>query len=435
MPSTLLVISSNEPALAARPSEAEWVEKSLAAAPQSGKTHRPAGRSRSSLPTHLAIQLPLPPSVGINLVLEASSTRVALRRIGPQANLSGGLHTLTIRIPHQAPHSDDSCAMVERIKRLPQPRAPTFIHNRLHYHPSIRFLRQEPLFSSDKGENTVPHTTPVLDLNLQIARAKAFAALHQHAPLVLPNAWDAGTARLIENEGAKAIATTSGGRSWSLGLPDGNGLNRQQALDLIREIAGIATVPVTADFETGYGDTLDELKSSITEVLTAGAVGINLEDSGQHPLYAPEDMAARITAVREASDAFGVPLFINARTDVYLAHVGEESGRLADAINRAKVYTAAGANGIFIPGVYDLETLRALAAAIELPINVILQPDGPTVAEFVDAGITRISAGSAIVRSIYAHVQRAARELLTTGAYTSLADAIPYGAINAEFKK
>lgn len=277
--------------------------------------------------------------------------------------------------------------------------------------------------------------TPVLDLKLQVSRAKDFQALHQQAPLVLPNAWDAGTALLIEKEGAKAIATTSAGRSWSLGVPDGNGLNREQAIDLIREVAGIANVPVTADIETGYGDTLEELKSSITDVLLAGTVGVNLEDSGQHPLYAPEDMAARIRAAREAADAYGVPLFINARTDVYLAHVGEESGRLADAINRAKIYTDAGANGIFIPGILDLDVLRELSAAIELPINVILQPDGPTVSELVDAGITRISAGSAIVRAIYAHVQHAAHELLTTGTYTTLADTISHGAVNAMFER
>jgi 2-methylisocitrate lyase-like PEP mutase family enzyme len=273
--------------------------------------------------------------------------------------------------------------------------------------------------------------TAAHDLDHQVALAEAFAALHTtDSPLVLPNAWDAGSAYLIEQAGAKAVATTSGGRAWSVGVADGGGLSRDQAVALIRDISRVVKVPITADVERGYGDTLDELRSSIAAVISAGAVGINIEDSGGDPLYTPEEQAERIAAARAAADAFGLPLFINARTDVYLFGVGEESGRLDDVIARARVYAAAGANGLFVPGLLDLDTLRTLTAAVNLPVNVMVGPGAPAVAQLAEAGVRRISAGTALVQSAYAHTQRAAREMMENGTFASLEAAIDYGAIN-----
>jgi 2-methylisocitrate lyase-like PEP mutase family enzyme len=271
----------------------------------------------------------------------------------------------------------------------------------------------------------------VLDLDTQVARARAFAALHDDPPLVLPNAWDAGSARLVERAGARAIATTSGGVAWSLGVTDGGGLDRERVARVIREIARLVGVPVTADIETGYGATLDELAATIRLVLEAGAVGINLEDSGGDPLYAPEVMAERIRVTRATADAFGVPLFINARTDVYFGG----SGTFDEAIHRAQVYEEAGANGIFLPGVYDLELVRELTAAIALPVNVMVGPRAASIADLAAAGVRRASIGTRLLLSAYAHIEHAARELLEEGTYASYQQALDYGDVNGLFAR
>lgn len=276
---------------------------------------------------------------------------------------------------------------------------------------------------------------PTLDLATQRQRAETFADLHRSAPIVLPNAWDAGTARLIERAGATAIATTSGGCAWSLGYADGDHLPRHLAVSAIRSIAGATSLPVTADIERGYGASLPELEATIVAVLVAGAVGINLEDSGGAPLLVPERQAERIATVRRAAERFGVPLFINARTDVFLLGVGEEDGRLDDVIHRAGIYAEAGADGIFVPGLLDLDALRALTSAIRLPVNAMVGPGAPPVSALVDAGVTRISAGIGIAAAAYAVVQRAARELLTSGTYASLHDGLDYADLNALFTR
>jgi 2-methylisocitrate lyase-like PEP mutase family enzyme len=279
--------------------------------------------------------------------------------------------------------------------------------------------------------STIANTS---DLDTQVRLAQTFSALHQQErALVLPNAWDAASAHLIEQAGARAIATTSGGRAWSLGVSDGGGLSRDQAVALIRDVVRVVDVPVTADIERGYGDTLDELKATIVAVLDAGAVGINIEDSGGDPLSTPQEQAERIAAVWDAAQDYGVPLFINARTDVYLFRVGEESGRLDDVINRARVYADAGASGIFVPGLLDLDALRTLASAVEIPVNVMAGPGAPSVELLAEAGVRRVSAGTALAQSAYARAQRAAREMLEHGTYTALEEAIDYGAINGAF--
>lgn len=276
-------------------------------------------------------------------------------------------------------------------------------------------------------------TSSTLDLDAQKARALAFAALHDVAPLILPNAWDAGSAGVLEEAGARAIATTSGGCSWSIGVPDGGHLQRDQVVDLIGRIVRIVAVPVTADIETGYGESLDELAATVRAVIAAGAVGINIEDSGQDPLYGVDEQAERIATVRRAADALGVPLFINARTDVFLFGVGEERSRLDQVITRAKAYAAAGASGLFVPGLLDLPTLRQLCDRVSLPVNAMTGPGAPTVAELVNAGVTRISAGTALAQTAYAHARRAARELLISGTCSALEETIGYGELNAIF--
>ena len=257
-------------------------------------------------------------------------------------------------------------------------------------------------------------------------------ALHAQPPLVLANAWDAGSAVAIEAAGAKAIATTSAGVSWAAGVADAGGLSRAAALDALRRIVAAVSVPVSADIESGYGATAEEVAFTIDEVLAAGAVGVNLEDSpGPRgaPLLEPDVQAERLAAARHAAQAAGVDLCINARTDTYLAAIGTASERLGATMARAERYAAAGADVLFVPGVVDPEVIRALVSG-PLPINVMAGPGAPTVAELAALGVARISVGSAVAQAAYGVAAAATRELLGSGTYGALENAIGYGELN-----
>lgn len=269
-------------------------------------------------------------------------------------------------------------------------------------------------------------------------RAAAFRRLHRadaRTILVLPNAWDVISARLVEEAGARAIATTSAGISWSLGRPDGEGLTRAEMLDAVRRIAGAVRVPVTADVEGGYGTgTPDEVAETVRAVLAAGAVGVNLEDAlghGGQPLRTPDDQAARIAAARAAARAEGVELFINARVDVYLLEVGAPEGRFDETIRRARVYVTAGADGVFVPGVLDAPTIQRLAAAVVAPLNVLAKPGAPSVSELRELGVARVSVGPGVASAAMAVIRRAAVELLGPGTYAALRGGVSYAEANA----
>jgi 2-methylisocitrate lyase-like PEP mutase family enzyme len=265
-------------------------------------------------------------------------------------------------------------------------------------------------------------------------RAETFAALHRPGePLLLPNAWDVGSAVAIVHAGAKAIATTSAGVAWSLGVPDAADLGPDRAAAAVERIAAAVPVPVSADIEAGYGPGPDAVAATVTAVVEAGAVGVNLEDrSGRPdaPLFTPAEQAERLAAARTAASRRGVRLWINARTDIFLARVGPAERRLDDALERAERYAAAGADSLFVPGLVDPTALAELAAG-PLPVAVMVWAGAPPVADLAAAGVARISLGSAIAQAAYAVAARAATELLTAGTYGSTADAIPYDTMNA----
>ncbi|TCC20103.1 isocitrate lyase/PEP mutase family protein [Kribbella speibonae] len=238
--------------------------------------------------------------------------------------------------------------------------------------------------------------------------ARRFRDLHKQPPLVLPNAWDAGSARAIEAAGATAIATTSAGVAWAAGVDDAGGLNRKSAIAALRAICAAVSVPVTADIEAGYGD----VAATVAGVIEAGAVGINLEDSTARVLDDPLVHAERIKAARAAA---GIDLVINARTDTHL--FGDRTG----TVKRAKIYADAGADLLFVPGVVDAPTIAELVRESPLPLNVMVGPGAPTVAELADLGVVRISIGPAITSAAYDLATAAAKELLTSGTYTTLA--------------
>jgi 2-methylisocitrate lyase-like PEP mutase family enzyme len=264
----------------------------------------------------------------------------------------------------------------------------------------------------------------------QHLNAKLFRSLHTSGqPLVLVNAWDAASARIAEAAGARAIATTSAGVAWSLGAPDGDALGRDLAVDLIARIAATVSVPVTADIESGYGTTLDDVGTTVRRVVAAGAVGVNIEDAlhtGPAPLRDVEDQCARLAAARAAADDTGVPLYVNARIDTYLLG----AGGIDETVTRATAYLTAGADGVFVPGVTDPETITTLVAAIPAPVNVLAGPGAPSVPELTELGVARVSLGSAVAESAYAIMRRATEEALSTGTYTTLTDAIDYASLN-----
>jgi 2-methylisocitrate lyase-like PEP mutase family enzyme len=276
----------------------------------------------------------------------------------------------------------------------------------------------------------------------QRERAAAFRQLHSLRPLVLPNAWDAASARVIEQAGAKAIATSSAGVSWALGRRDGQGLGRDAMIRVVRSIVEAVEVPVTADVEGGYGTgSAEDIAATVRAVIDAGAVGVNLEDSpgsGGEVLLAPEAHADRLRAAREAADAAGAAggdLVINARTDVYLFQVGAPETRFAEAVRRSNLYRAAGADCLFVPGAIDPETVAALVREIDGPVNILAWPGAPTIQELGQLGVARVSLGAGVARAALAATRQIAKEVLEQGTYTTLEPGSTLGDVNALFAR
>lgn len=223
-----------------------------------------------------------------------------------------------------------------------------------------------------------------MEVHRQVRRAEILASLHRPGdPLLLANAWDVASAVTIVNAGGKAIATTSAGVAWSLGVPDAADLGADRAAAVIERITAAVGVPVSADIEAGYGREPDAVAATMTAVIQAGAVGVNLEDrSGRDeaPLFEPAEQAERLAAARAAADGLAVPVWINARTDVFLAGVGPAQERLQATLERAAAHAAAGADSLFVPGLLDLDAIAELATG-PLPVAVMVWAGAPTVSE------------------------------------------------------
>lgn len=258
--------------------------------------------------------------------------------------------------------------------------------------------------------------------------ARRFHDLHAEGSiLVLPNAWDAASARISVDAGAAAVATSSAAVSWALGSPDGNALPRDTMLESLQRMVQAVSVPVSGDIEAGFGSTDAEVADTVRGVLQVGAVGVNLEDQTAGVFRSPAEQAALIGVVRAAADEAGVPLYINARTDTYLVGAGD----FDETVERAAAYLAAGASGIFVPGVADLELIARLVAAIDAPLNILVGPGSPSIGELKEAGVRRASAGSSIAAAIHGHTRRAMAELIESGTYDELADPLDYGTMNS----
>jgi 2-methylisocitrate lyase-like PEP mutase family enzyme len=262
------------------------------------------------------------------------------------------------------------------------------------------------------------------------AAGRAEALRRLHAPgelLVLPNAWDAGSARLIEHAGATAIATTSAGLAWAHGYPDGDALPPAILATAVAEITRVLSVPLTVDIEGGYSSDPRAVGETVAAVVAAGAVGINLEDAGAPP----ELLCDKIAAAKRAAAAAGVDLFVNARTDVYLRRLVASERAVAETLARAERYRAAGCDGLFVPGLTDAEEIRTIVAAVPLPVNVLVRPTLPPVARLRALGVRRVSAGSAIAQAAYGTVERAAAQFLREGRYEAMLETTtPYATLN-----
>jgi 2-methylisocitrate lyase-like PEP mutase family enzyme len=246
---------------------------------------------------------------------------------------------------------------------------------------------------------------------------------------VLPNVWDVASARVIEEAGFAAVATSSAGVAFALGYPDGERIGRDEMAEAVRRIAARVRVPVTADMEAGYGRTPEAAAETAKSVIAAGAVGMNLEDApaGEEGVLLDTALQAeRVRAAREAARAAGISLVINARTDVFLAAIGPPETRLARAVGRLNAYRAAGADCLFAPGVCDRAMLTALVRELEGPLNVLAGAGCPAVPELEALGVRRVSVGSGLMRATLGLVRRIADELAGPGTYTSLVgDRVP----------
>ncbi len=234
---------------------------------------------------------------------------------------------------------------------------------------------------------------------------------HRPEPLVLPNAWDVVTARAVESAGFPAVATSSAAVAASLGLDDSDSMPPDLAFGVVKRIAGAVGVPVTADNEAGYQLTAEDLVGAL---LDAGAVGCNLEDSEHHgaDLLVPlEQQAARLRAVRAASDAAGVPIVINARVDVFIREAGDPASRLDEAIRRGRAYLEAGADCLYPIALRDAPSIEAFVRGVRAPVNIWLRPDGPSRKQLVDMGVARISLATGLFRRSLAEIERALAEL------------------------
>jgi 2-methylisocitrate lyase-like PEP mutase family enzyme len=269
----------------------------------------------------------------------------------------------------------------------------------------------------------------------QVKKAEAFRAMHAgKEPLLLVNVWDVASARIVEEEGFPAIATTSAGVAFAHGFPDGQKIPADRMIAAIAQIAGAVKVPVTADVESGYGDKPESVARNVRAVIEAGAVGMNFEDSpgeSGRPLVDLALQLERIRAIREIAEKLGVSLVLNARTDVYLLQVGDPAKRYDETVQRARAFRDAGADCVFVPGLRDAATIGRLVSELQCPMNILAVPGSLSVAEIAALGVKRISLGSGPMRAALGLLRRLAKELKTEGTYTAMDGAPSHAEMNA----
>ena len=263
-----------------------------------------------------------------------------------------------------------------------------------------------------------------MDHSTQVSKARQFLHMHDRSRvLLLPNAWDAGSARVFAASGASAIATTSAGVAWSLGYADGERAPLRDVLAATGRIVRAVGLPVTADIESGYGANPADVTETVSAFIASGVVGINIEDGLHAPgaLRSIEDGIARVRAARAAADRTGVPIVINARIDTFmLGFGGDPAARLDETVRRGEAYLAAGADCLYPIRLADAATLEILVRVLDAPINVAARPELPPLAELARLGIARVSTATRLVTLAYSAAETALRQVQACGNFDGL---------------
>lgn len=264
-----------------------------------------------------------------------------------------------------------------------------------------------------------------------MSNASTFRQLHDNStPLRLPNAWDAGSARLIEAAGARAIATTSAGFAWALGYPDGRMLPFDEVVASVRRVVRVLNVPLSVDVENGYSDDPTAVAKHVMRLVDLGVAGINIEDGPD----AASLLAAKIEAIKNAVQKSGSDLFVNARSDVFLAGLAEKPKQVEESIVRGNLYASAGSDGLFLPALVHSSDIAAIVAATRLPLNVMAVPGLADAATLGKQGVRRLSAGSAISQVLLGKAKALAQDFLNSGRSETVNDgALPYSEIQYLF--
>lgn len=274
-----------------------------------------------------------------------------------------------------------------------------------------------------------------MSLGSQSDKAEYFRSLHHGSGvLVLPNAWDVPTARLLESVGFRAVATTSAGMMVSLGYEDGERIPFPEFLSVVSRIARVLTVPMTVDAVAGFGVGVREVVGSVRQIVGAGAVGINIEDFEHESkkLFRVEDQVEKIKAIKSLGETTGVDLVINARTDAFRYAEGEEEDRFKEALRRGESYRDAGADCVYPMGLTQSSLIKEFVRALDFPVNVMLTNSTPSVRELEALGVKRLSFGPAATYAVMAFLKKAAKEVLEKGTYTTLtAETITYDELNS----
>ena len=258
-----------------------------------------------------------------------------------------------------------------------------------------------------------------MDKAAQKTRAEAFAALHVKGnPVKLFNVWDAASAAVVARAGATALATSSFAVAMVHGAADGEKLPRDILMSAVSEITAKTDLPITVDVEAGYGRAPEAVADTVRAVIAAGGIGINLEDGliGADGLFPVDEQSARIAAARAAADAAGIPLFINARCDIFKKiPAADQASYVAEALTRAKAYTAAGASGFFVPWQLTPALITEICEATSLPVNILASPAAPSAAELAKLGVARISLGAWPIFDMLARLEATAKDYFATG--------------------
>jgi 2-methylisocitrate lyase-like PEP mutase family enzyme len=265
-------------------------------------------------------------------------------------------------------------------------------------------------------------------------KAEQLLALHRGPLLLLPNAWDALSAKVFEEVGFKAIATTSAGVAWSLGYADGENVPWHEMLSLVEHISDVVQVPVTADIEGGFSSTTPDLIHRIDELIEAGACGVNLEDGLDHgnSLRSVDNACERIDAVRRAATRVDLPLLINARTDIFL-HGAKDPAAFDEALARCRAYLAAGADCVYPIGLIDLAQISKLVAALKAPVNIIGRRGAPGIPDLQAAGVARVSTAVTPAVFMAGALEDAMKKLIQSGSFDHFTSSFDYSRLQRLF--